>query len=81
MKRQWTKLTGLALAALAAPLALRKGEAREADFIVNVRDAALPQSEHDPVPEPKVRLPGDAAAVRASVWPVMREVAGKVAGS
>lgn len=44
---------------MATPLSLKAGETRSIDFIVNVRDAALVKSEHDPVAQPTVRLLGD----------------------
>lgn len=53
---------------MAAPVVLKAGERRQVEFVVNTRDANLVKSEHDPAPNPTVRLRDEENGPQNRSW-------------
>jgi lysophospholipase L1-like esterase len=53
---------------MAAPASLTPGERRQVEFVVNTRDPSLVKSEHDPAPNPTVRLRDEEPGPQNRTW-------------
>lgn len=53
---------------MAPPVALRAGERRQVEFVVNTRNSSLVKSEHDPGPSPTVHLRDEELSPQNRTW-------------